>query len=604
MSILLPENSRIRFPVGISNYRQLRQGNYLFVDKTAFISRVIESDNPALLVPRPRRFGKTLNQSLLKFFFEMKGKNEEDFKANPEENLSDLFADTAIWKMENGFYQEHFQQYPVVFLTFKNIKNAKWENAWILIRDRIQSELERLDKKYDLFNFSTLYRTKNLRILLEKNESVYFEEILGKLVFLLHKITGRKVILLIDEYDAPLFTANENGYWKEAIDFFAPFLSSGFKDQEFLFKGVITGILKIAKESIFSGMNNLSVYTILSHKFRSDFGFTENEVEELLQLTNQTKNHGMIKDWYNGYQFGDEEDFIVENSSNNKKDKVLTIYNPWSILKHLERGKKKPQIHWINTSANTLIRELLHGKFIEYGDKISSLLQGECLSTRINQNLELKAIKRSRNALWSLFLFSGHLTVKKVEYIDGRAYYDLCIPNKEIHQIYTDVFEELLFECYENIEIVLRYMLEGKVELFEEELNNLLLTITSYHDFAGRSEAAYHAFMIGLTIQLRKKYIIRSNRETGYGRADLVMVPKRKSGVGVIFEFKFFNSKKPSITKKEIEKKFKTKLQEGIKQVIKQKYIAEFNDREIQTIHQYVVVFYKKSCRIRMVSYK
>ena len=598
MTILTPQNSPIRFPLGISNYRQLRQGNYLFVDKTAFIFRVIENDNPVLLIPRPRRFGKTLNMSMLKFFFEMKGKNEK----NTDENLSDIFEDTAIWKMENGFYQEHFQQYPVVFLTFKDIKGAEWKSAWKMIRRRLRIELRRLEQKYDLFNHTiqNFFHPQRIAELNDNKEnSAVFGDLLEDLILALHKITGKKVILLIDEYDAPLLAASENKYWKEAIDFFRPFLSSGFKGQEFLFKGVITGILKIAKESIFSGMNNLDVCTIISHKFCADFGFTEDEVRELAELTNKTQNLGIIKNWYNGYQFGDEEDFIDYSSNSNEKDEIITIYNPWSILKYLERGKKNPQIYWLNTSANSLIKELLRGKVVEYGDKIHSLLKGECIFTQIYQNLDLQTVRRNINALWSLLLFSGYLTVEKTERLGNKTYYHVRIPNIEVHQIYTIVFQELLFELYPNTERFVQYMLEGEVELFQKELNRRFLTTTSFHDFINHFEAIYHVFLLGFFSQLEHSHIVRSNPQTGYGRADIVIIPRKNDGVGVIFEFKFLSD--PSSNPKKLEEQLQKLLQKGIKQVIEQQYIAFFSNRNVDKVYQYVIVFHKRRCVIHKI---
>ena len=614
MAVLIPQNSRIRFPIGISNYRKLRQGNYLFVDKTAFIARVIENDNPALLIPRPRRFGKTLNMSMLKFFFEMKGKNEKI----AEKILSDIFEDTAIWKMENGSYQEHFQQYPVVFLTFKDVSGAEWKNLWTMIRDRILSELERLDKIYNLLDFSTRYKTKNLRTFFEKNNSDDFKEILGKLVFLLYKMTGKEVILLIDEYDAPLLAANENGYWKKAVNFFKPFISSGFKDQEFLFKGVITGILKIAKESIFSGMNNLDVYTTLSYEFRSDFGFTEDEVLELVELTNQAQNFGIIKDWYNGYRFGDNDEFVNKNHFDEMKN-VVTIYNPWSILKHLRSNKQTPKAYWLGTSANSLIRELLHGKIAEYGDKFHSLLnlnsEENCILTEINENLELKLINEEETALWSLLFFSGYLTVKRREQKGDITLYHVCIPNKEVYRVYVTIFQKFLLKRNSITIDLLTHMLKGEEKSFENEFNRLLLTSTSFHDFTGRFEAAYHTFVLGIITQLDLTHLVYSNIEAGKGRVDVLIVPRanNRNGVGVILEFKVLrdpdlpkkNSSKTISSKTTSPEKIEELLQEclhaGAKQIADRKYIATFSNRDIGTIHQYAIAFYKKTCLVKML---
>ena len=481
MSVLISKPvNHLSVSTGISDYKELREEGFAYIDKTMFIARMLDNPNKAMLIPRPRRFGKTLNMSMLKYFFEIKSlfetkkedkeneKNEgmniierakrqivngrafnrflEMFSLQPVEhttsqkkkNLSGIFEDTAIWTAKNGFYQKHFQQYPVVFLNFKDITDTKWEEAWSIIKNRILNELERLDEKYHILSFSSQNRTKNLIALSQKNKPFYFKEFLGNLVFLLHKITGKKVIILIDEYDAPLLTAHENGYWKDAVNFFKPFLSNGFKEQEFLFKGVITGILKIAKESIFSGMNNLDVCTILSHKFHSDFGFTEYEVEELLQLTNQTENHSTIKDWYNGYRF--------ENGS-----RGAIIYNPWSILKYVENSfdneNNYAEAYWLGTSSNTLIRKLLRGQIAKYGEKINSLLnlnsEKNCIVTEINKNLELKLLHEDETALWSLLLFSGYLTVKKKEKKGNVILYHVCIPNKEVYSFFRFCFHSL-----------------------------------------------------------------------------------------------------------------------------------------------------------------
>ena len=477
MTILVPQNSRLRFPIGISNYRQLRQENYLFVDKTAFIAQVIENDNPTMLIPRPRQFGKTLNLTMLKYFFEMKEKSEENeginiiertkrkivndrtfnkvakmfsqsteqTKSQKKKIQSDIFEDTAIWTAKNGSYQEHFQQYPVVFLRFTCVKALKWSSLWYSLRGRLRLELKRLQQKYDLFNPSlqnVFDSQKRAKLFDYKQDPAVFKNLLGNIILALHQITGKKVIVIIDEYDAPILSAERNDYWKDAVDFFKPFFSNGL-NQEFLFKAVIIGIFNVVKESIFSGINNLDVYTVISHKFRADFGFTEDEVRELAELMNKTQNLDDIKRWYNGYRFGDA---LLSQNSSNKTDKIVNIYNPWSVLKHLGNNEQYLEAHWLGTSENALIKELLVGKVVEYEEKINSLIKHESISIQIYQNIELQTIRQNINAVWSLLLFSGYLAVEKTERIGNETYYHVCIPNVEAHIMFTDVFKELLFQ--------------------------------------------------------------------------------------------------------------------------------------------------------------
>ena len=590
MPLCYPKDKPPLFATGGSDYRKLREKGQVYVDKTLFITEVLSNDVEALIIPRPRRFGKTLNMSTLRYFLEI----------NKKEELSHLFADTAIWQAKDSdgkrYRDEHFQRYPVIFLTFKDAKATTWQETSSDIRKILHRELKRLIARYP--DGSEYESFEDVAALLADDVAMSdLKWTLEYLVTWLHDVTGKHVVVLVDEYDAPLHAADQHAYWDEAVAFFGGFLSLGYKDRALLYRGVITGILKVAKENIFSDLNNPAICTILDDESRDAFGFTQTEVEDLVSLAGRGAQLPVIQRWYNGYQFGSGDE-----------QGTITIYNPWSVLQYLNKGKLKPAAYWMNTSANVLVRKLLKGQAARHGDQVEALLRRKCITTRISENLELRRIETTENALWSLLLFSGYLTVDSVLYEGDRKLYRLCVPNQEVLQVYQDTFTELLSDgSGGSITQLLNAMLEGEAHTFQRQLEKVLVTITSYHDFSGEEpEAIYHAFVMGLIAHLSGTHIIRSNREAGHGRADLLVIPKKAGAPAAVLEFKV--ARLPRRWKKRwndkddaIDDLLDQSLEEAIDQLKDRDYAAELADHDVGAVHRFAVAFHKKKCLVERV---
>ncbi len=375
---------RVRFPIGISNFRMLRQEGYRYVDKTALVEAVISEDSQILLLPRPRRFGKTLNLSMLRYFLE---KSPEDTRP--------LFAGLAAASSEIA--RPHFQRYPVVFLTFKDVKPTSWERCL----EGIAGVLSGLygEHRYLLSEGNLAPEDAKIFVdILERRATFGVSvEALKVLTRLLGKHHGERVVILLDEYDSPVHAGYAKGYYDEVIAFFRDFLSSGLKDNPYVFKGVLTGILRVAKESLFSGLNNIDVFGILRPEYAAYFGFTEREVQALVEAAGQEKQLDGIRSFYNGYLFGGE-----------------AIYNPWSVLCFLHDARKELLPYWIDTSSNDLVRELLLGGPKGVREEVEQLLAGGTIDKPIDENIVLRDVSSRSDAVWSFLLFTGYLKPARV----------------------------------------------------------------------------------------------------------------------------------------------------------------------------------------------
>ncbi|MGL5614394.1 AAA family ATPase [Cetobacterium sp.] len=513
-----------KLPVGIDDFKEIIDNNYYLIDKSLLIDELLNKKSKVTLLPRPRRFGKTLNMSMLNYFF-----NVENKKVNKE-----LFNGLDILNTDKMVYQG---EYPVIYISLKDIKVNNWELCLNKLHLLIQAEYS----KYGI-------------ILERKRENQ--ETSLLELSRILYEKHNKKVIILIDEYDTPLVTAHSQGYYDEAIFFFRNFLSAALKGNPYLEFAVLTGILRVAKESIFSGLNNLTVSTILDNDFNY-FGLTENEVEKALKYYNLDYELEEVKKWYNGYTFGEK-----------------LVYNPWSLINFL--NKNKLDAYWINTSDNALIKQLLAKNDKKVFEELELIFKDEVIWETISENIIFDDLNNI-NTIWSLMLFSGYLTYEKmrVSSITGLKSYSLKIPNQEIKSFFRQSF----IETYTKGDVyfygtMMEDLFLGNLDSFVNKFKKMYLSAVSYHD-AGDSEKYYHHFMLGVLLTLGDKYIITSNRESGYGRYDIALEPKDKNNYGLIFEFKIGDKNSIEAKSKEAlnqinEKKYDVSMKNnGVLKVIK-----------------------------------
>ena len=489
-----------KIPIGLSDFKKLIEGNYYYFDKTNFIDEIIKDGSEVKLFTRPRRFGKTLNMSMLKYFFDIR---------EAEENRK-LFKNLYIEKTENFREQG---QYPVVFLSLKDLKADNWESMVNYLKVLISNlclENRYLLKNLDSFDKALFenYINKNAKI-----ESL--KDTLKFLTRILYEKYNKKVIILIDEYDAPLVSAYHNKYYDNAKDFFKTFYSSVLKDNAYLQMGVMTGIIRVIKAGIFSDLNNLSTYTILSDFYPNCYGLTEEEVKKALIDYNLEYEMGDVKDWYDGYRFGKSE-----------------VYNPWSILNFLHA--KELRAYWVDTSGNDLINDVLKIVRKDIIRDLKKLFDGEGLKQNLSGTSDLSRLL-SEEEIWELMLFSGYLTVE--EKID-EDYYILRLPNKEVRRLFKRTFIERYFGRGNKLTDLMEALTENRIDDYEETLQDILLKSVSYNDTKKGNEAFYHGFILGMSLYLEGEYIVKSNIESGLGRYDVSIEPKNKNKRGYILEFK------------------------------------------------------------------
>jgi hypothetical protein len=481
-------------PIGIDDFKDMMMSNGYFVDKTLFIKEIIDDISKVKLITRRRRFGKTLNLSMLRYFFEKTG-----------EDNSCLFKDLKIWRQGEAYTKEQ-SQYPVVNLTFKDVKYRNFDDCL----ERIKIEISREYKRHDYILQSDKIKETDKKafesIMNREAGYVITSAALEMLTGVLKEFHQKEVIVLIDEYDTPINHGYICGYYDDIIDFMRNFLGSGLKGNPHLKTAVITGIYRVAKESIFSGFNNLKVCSVINNPFADKFGFTEEEVEDILNYYNMDAYINDVKEWYNGYIFGDN----------------TVIYNPWSILNYIDNKKLQP--YWVNTSSNNIIRDVLTRTESGVKKKIQTLIEGgEIKDEVINTDTNFRDIQKKKiigeEVLWSLLLVSGYLkpvNLRHTEY--GDTVCNLKIPNKEILKLYRDIISGW-FESEEvtsdKIKELLKQLVEGDIEKFKEGFQYLVSKTFSYFDVGENSaENFYHAFILGLLVNIEGKYKVKSNRES------------------------------------------------------------------------------------------
>ena len=539
-----------KIPIGVENFKEIINNNCYYVDKTKFIEEILNDGSKIKLFTRPRRFGKTLNISTIKHFFDIKN-NEENRKL-----FNNLDIEKSVYIKEQG-------QYPIIFISMKGIKDITWEEAKSSLKiliSKLYSEF-----KYLLDNLDEFDLPRFKKYLLADIDFANLKNALEFLTRVLYEKHKKEVILLIDEYDSPLISAYEHNYYDEAINFFKVFYGEALKTNGYLKMGIITGIIRVIKAGIFSDLNNLRVYSILDKQYSDFFGFTEKEVEKMLIDFNIEYNLPEVKSWYDGYKFGDTE-----------------VYNPWSILNFVQN--RELEGYWIGTSGNFLIKEVLKDSNSEINISLEKLFNGEKIEEVITGNSDLSSLL-SYHEIWELLLFSGYLTVdKKIE----EDVYSLRLPNKEIRKFFKNEFIDITFGASE-FRKTMETLKNNKIEEFEKNLQNILLKSTSYMD--GKNENFYHGLFLGMSFYLDNKYSVKSNREAGLGRYDVLIEPINKKERAFILEFKVTDS----------EKNLEKFSKEALEQIINKKYNIELIKKGIKDITYIGIAFYKKQLRI---SYK
>lgn len=534
-------------PIGIDDFKTIIEEDYYYADKTKMIESLLDDGAGVTLFTRPRRFGKTLNMSMLNYFFNLK---------NKEENRK-LFENLYISKSK---YMNQQGEYPVIYLSFKDIKALNWEKCYYLTRrligylyNEFEFLREKLNKK-DLSDFDKVWLDE---------EGADWENSLKNLLRYLYEYHNKKVVVLIDEYDTPIVSGYNNGYKKEVLDLYHSLYSTVLKSNMHLQFSVMTGILRIAKEGIFSGLNNLQVYNIFEKNFSEYYGLTEEEVLEGLKYYNLEYEINDVKDWYDGYQFG-----------------KIEVYNPWSIINFLDNGKLKP--YWQGTAGNETINELLDRGNRELFDDLEKLFRKEIVYKKIRDFTEFTD---DINEIWELFLYSGYLTTSGEQ--KGKEY-PIRIPNREIMEFFEDRFIDRFTGNYQKFSDTIRYLRAGNIEKFGEILQNEVISSLSYFD-TDKDEKYYKVFLIGIFVALMNDYVRLSERESGYGRADLILEPKKKENPGYIFEFKVANS----------EEELESYAEEGFEQIKEKKYDTELINHGVTEIIYIGLAFYKKKLKMK-----
>ena len=520
-----------RLAIGIDDFRKIIKEDCYYIDKTKFIEDILEDGSGVKLINRPRRFGKTLNMTTLKYFFDIE---------NAEENRN-LFNNLYI---EKSKYIDEQGKYPVIFLSFKEIKGKTSDEMLEQMKNYIANLYNSFEYIREVLNSKELKSFD--KIWLEEDGN--YETAIKDLTYYLYKYYKKEVILLIDEYDSPLVDAYLEKYYSEVITFFKIFLGGALKTNPYLKMGVLTGIIRVIKAGIFSDLNNLSVYSILDEKYDEDFGLTEKEVEQALKDYNIFEELNDVKFWYDGYKMGNKE-----------------VYNPWSIINFLD--VKKLVAFWVKTSGNKLIKEILKTSTTDVNESLTKLFNGEDVEETITGNSDLSSLLNYED-VWELLVFSGYLTIK--EKIDRRNYI-LKIPNQEIREFFKDEFIDLYFG-ESKLKKILSSLKENNIEEFERIFQNMLLSSISTWDTS--KEAFYHGLSFGMLSYLDGEYYVTSNFESGYGRYDIIAEPRNNNKRGFIIECKIVKNEEDleKMSKKAIEqirnKKYDTQLKErGIKEV-------------------------------------
>ena len=545
---------RKKLPIGISDYKLLVSEDYYYVDKTDFIRQVVEEGSLITLLPRPRRFGKTLNLSTLRYFFE-----------KTEGNVyRPLFKGKSIEQWKD--FDKYQGQYPVIFITLKDCKGETFEEVLLMLAGEIKSEYIRHDYLQE-----HIRQEDNLdQFIRLQNRKATPDELAGSMRLLADLLTdywGMPPLVLLDEYDSPIHVAYDKGYYDRMIGFMRNFMSLVFKDNTNIFRGVITGILRVSKESIFSGLNNISVFSLLDRPMCASFGFTQDETDSVLDDYALGDHKEEVKQWYNGYLFAG-----------------ITIYNPWSVLNYIMYdGVLAP--NWVNTGTDVLLRHLLADGPSQIRDGVEALIQGDPVRSVINDKLAFPDLLDKATNIWSFLLFSGYLKASDPVMLSNKLYeYKLEVPNLEISTVFETIIQNWIDGGpvkNDRLERMLQALRLGDIEYFEELLNDFLVNTLSYYDTSGRDpEKVYQAFLLGLLAGM-SDFEISSNREAGFGRYDILLRPKNGQGQAIIMELKRLRPKET----------VEQALASALKQIEDKQYAATLRDAGFTDILKMAITF-------------
>ena len=559
--------------IGNQSFESIREKNNFYIDKTSFIKEWWENDDTVTLITRPRRFGKTLNLNMLECFF-----------SNKYKDRGDLFEGLDIWKEEK--YRELQGTYPVIFISFAKIKQNNYTDTIAGIK-RIICDV--IQKYYFLKDWQGLTdeEKNNLKSITYSMDDVTAQEAIASISNYLSRYYGKKVIILLDEYDTPMQEAYVNGYWEELVAFTRSFFNATFKTNPYLERAIMTGITRVSKESIFSDLNNLEVITTLSPKYETAFGFTEEEVFNALDEQGLSDKKDVVKMWYDGFKFGEKND----------------IYNPWSIINYLD--KKKIATYWADSSSNGLINSLVQKGSPYIKTMMETLINGKVINVRIDEQVVFSELDYSEDAVWSLMLASGYLKVISSEELnlirESENEYELALTNREILFMFRKMILRWFTTAKHETNEFIKALINGDVEGMNEYMNDVALQTFSSFD-SGKKESAkkapenfYHGFVLGLMVDQIENYLIISNRESGYGRYDIMLEPIDKSNEklpGIVIEFKVINPKKETTLEDTVEA--------ALEQIEEKKYDAELIKRGVkkENIHHYGFAFKGKEVLI------
>ena len=533
---------------GIEDFKKIIEEDCYYFDKTNYIEELLKDRTEIKLFTRPRRFGKTLNMTTLKYFFDVK---------NAEENRK-LFKNLYIEKSE---YFKEQGQYPVIFITMKDLKKNTWEQMNFAVKSLISNlynEFEYIREKLnekDLIEFEKIWF---------KKEDGDYDNSLRLLSEYLYNYYQKKVVLLIDEYDNPLIVANQNGYYKEAINFYRNLYSSALKTNSNLKMGVLTGIVQVAKEGIFSGLNNVITYNILGNDFETFFGLSEEEVENSLKYFELEYEIEEVKKWYDGYKFGNSE-----------------VYNPWSIINYLRT--KELQAYWVNTSDNALIYDNLKNSTVDVFNNLQTLFEGKEIKKEISPFFTFEELSKF-DGIWQLMVYNGYLKISEKLSNDE---YMIKIPNYEIQTFFKKGFIDKFLVSGNYFNPMMDALLDGDIEEFERRLQNIFLVNTSFYDLKG--EKVYHSLFLGMLIWLRDKYEVKSNGERGHGRYDAMLVPLDKIKPAYLFEFKVSKTIKG----------LNAKAEEALTQIKEKQYDAGLKELGISKVYRIGIAFKGKNVKVK-----
>ncbi len=549
--------------IGISDFKMLRLRDNYFIDKSMYIKDIIDNQSGVLLITRPRRFGKTLNMSMLRYYFDINAKDSKE-----------LFEGLKIMNQEEK-YTSKLGYYPVIYLTLKDVNGRNFEESILQLKTEMVEIF--IEHAYLLNSKKLLDVEKEMfsTVLNLKANIIDIQKSLQLLSRLLYKEFDRPVIVLVDEYDVPLQTAYVEGYYEEAIKFLKGFYNTTFKDNPYLEKTVLTGVSRIAKESLFSGMNNFDVFTIMDNEFADDFGITSEEIKTVIKDFEVEDDEEEIKKWYDGYKIGNVEG----------------IYNPWSILNYLNKRELKP--YWVNTSSNDLIKMTL-AKSSTLKEQIQKLLNGEEIEVTIDLETIIVGIENREENIWGLMLQTGYLKVVETVDLIGRRY-KVKLPNYEIKSL----FEGTIDDWFRNkvpgndLRSILKDLVALNLEEFEKKFRVLVKEMFSYMDVGeNTAENFYHAFVLGMLVGLKDSYYVNSNRESGFGRYDIMLEPKDKDGNSFIMEFKVMDDYD--------EKTIEDTIANAKKQIEEKGYEENLKERGFTNITKMVYAFKGKEVRLEI----